>query len=59
MTTVKHVVLVDGTHAIGVGDGKSFVPFATLDAARYAQLEENEHYTATKSKGDDESKGKS
>jgi hypothetical protein len=43
---VKHVELPDGSHAIGVGAGDAFVPFATLDAARYKQLEENEHYTA-------------
>jgi hypothetical protein len=52
---VKHVELPDGSHAIGVGSGDKFVPFATLDAARYAQLETNGFYTAPGSKG---SKGK-
>lgn len=35
-----------GRHEIGVKIGGTFVPFATLDDARYAQLEENEKATA-------------
>ena len=55
MATVTHVELPDGSHAIGVGSGDEFVPFVTLDAARFEQLRSNEFYTAPSGKG---SKGK-
>jgi hypothetical protein len=60
MATVTHVELPDGSHAIGVGKGDKFVPFATLDAARYKQLEDNEFYSASggKDKDDDDNEGK-
>ena len=51
MATVTHVELPDGSHAIGVGSGSEFVPFATLDAARFEQLRDNEFYTAPGGKG--------
>lgn len=40
-------------HEIGVKIGKVFVPFATLDDARYAQLAENADNT-TEATSDDE-----
>lgn len=42
MASVTHRVTEDGTHEIGVKDKGVFVVFASLDAARHAQLAEAE-----------------
>lgn len=47
----------EGRHEIGVQDGKLFVPFATLDAARYQQLADNEADKAGGGDDDDNGKG--
>lgn len=56
MATVTHVVHDDGSQSIGVKDGKQFVPFATLSAARYEQLRENAENTQS-GENDEEKKG--
>jgi hypothetical protein len=40
MADVTHRVTDDGTHQIGIEDDGVFVPFATLDEARFNQLKQ-------------------
>lgn len=44
MATVKHAEHPDGSHSIGVELDGRYVPFATLDAARVAQLADSGFY---------------